>query len=151
MYDCETNVANCPVFRTLDIEERDVLVGLMESRTYEHGHSVIREDNSSPHGLWMVRRGDLEVLHSGYESSEQQIAVIHSGSVFGEMSFFDPQPHAATIRAITDCECLYLGTEHYRELEAYHPRTALKLITNLGRMLSSKMRRTDKMLVNRIF
>ena len=148
MFTCETHTESCPIFRGLGADEREVVLALMESRTFQHGHAVLSEGNLQPQGLWAIRTGDVEVLHHNDQSGEQQVAMLHSGSIFGEISFFDPMPHVATIRAVSDGECLFLSLERFRELEAYHPRTALKFLANMGRILAGKMRRTDRMLAN---
>lgn len=150
MFSCETHLETCPIFRGLGPDEREIVLGLMESRSIEHGHNIITEGNLAPQGLWAIRTGDFEVLHFAYDSGERQVAMLHSGSIFGEISFFDPQPHVATVRALTDGECLYLSLDRFRELEAYHPRVALKFLANMGRILAGKMRRTDRMLANHI-
>jgi CRP-like cAMP-binding protein len=91
------------------------------------------------------------VLKSSPEASEQQVAFLRPGAIFGEMSFFDPAPHSATIRVVEDAEFLFFSTEAYQKLEFLAPGAAHKFVKNMGRILAQKLRRTDSRLVNEMF
>ncbi|MCA8995437.1 MAG: cyclic nucleotide-binding domain-containing protein [Planctomycetaceae bacterium] len=147
---CEKNPETCPIFRTMATDERELVLSLMDTEFFQCGRNVLLERNLHPQGLWVVRKGNLEVLHFDQANGEQQMAMLHPGAIFGEISFFDPQPHTATIRAVEETECLHLSVEKFHDLELQHPRTAIKLLVNMGRMLAAKMRRADRMLFHHV-
>ena len=148
MIDCEKNVADCPIFRTMSPEERDAILRLADHVTYATGRSVICEGNNHPHGLFAIRSGSCEVVHSSREFGEQQVAFLRPGAIFGEIAFFDPAPHSATIRVVEQAEFLFFSVENFQKLELLQPLAAHKFVLNMGRILAQKMRQADHMLAN---
>ena len=140
---CEQNYESCPIFRTMSPEERQHVLQLADYQTYEVGRSIIREKAAVPCGLWMLRSGQCEVVCSLGSGGEQQMAFLNPGAIFGEMSLFDPGPHSATVRAVTQCELMFLSAEKIELLESTDLVAALKLTKNMGRMMAGKLRRMD--------
>ena len=68
----------------------------------ERGTEIIRAGEMSE-GLYIIAEGQAVVVHQ-----EAQIAVLEPGSVFGEMSLLDDEPHEATIVALTPVHLLIL-------------------------------------------
>lgn len=60
------------------------------------------------------------------------------------MSFFDPSPHSATIRAVDESELMFLPVEKIESLRVLDLSAACKLITNAGQIMASKLRRMDR-------
>lgn len=147
--DCETNVAACPIFRTMSPEEREAILKLADHVSIRHGTNVFIEGNTFPQALYALRSGTCEVVQSCHEAGEQQVGFLRSGAIFGEMSFFDPAPHSATIRVVEDAEFLVISVESFQKLEFLHPPAAHKFALNMGRILAQKMRRVDVMLTHR--
>lgn len=145
---CETNYAECPVFRKMSPEERDVILRISDFETYEKGYTILRQDSSKPHGLWMLRSGSCEVVADLEQGGEQQIAFLTSGAIFGEISFFDPGLHSATIRVVEKTEVMHLSLESFEQLEIANHSASYKLLRNLGRIVAQKLRKMDSYTVD---
>ena len=63
--------------------------------------------------------------------------------VFGEMALFDRSPRSATIIADSEVECRILSLEALDQLGSEHPGIKIKLLENLGRGLSRKLRKAN--------
>ena len=140
---CETNFAICPIFRTMDPTERDAILRLAKFDLYSRGETILRQDSSKPSGLWMLRSGSCEVVADLEHGAEQQIAFLSTGAVFGELSFFDPANHSATVRVIEDAEVMHLALADFERLELTHLSAIYKLLRNLGRIMAQKLRKMD--------
>lgn len=140
---CEQNYQLCPIFRTMSPEERQHVLQLAEYQNFRIGSSIIREKATVPSGLWMLRSGQCEVVCLLNSGGEQQMAFLNPGAIFGEMSLFDPGPHSATVRAVTECELMFLSAEKIELLQSTDLVAALKLTKNMGRMMAGKLRRMD--------
>ena len=70
--------------------------------------------------------------------------MLEPGAIFGEMSFFDPAPHSATIRAANECELMFLPLEKIETLRMTDLSAAYKLVVNAGQIMASKLRRMDR-------
>lgn len=66
------------------------------------------------------------------------------GGIFGEMGFLDGSTRSATVIADEPLECLVLDRAAFDELAVQQPGIAIKLLSALGRELSTRLR-----LVNR--
>ena len=59
------------------------------------------------------------------------------------MALIDRSPRSATIVADTAIQCLVLTRESYDRLGSEHPAIKIKLLENLGRGLSRKLRKAN--------
>lgn len=66
-----------------------------------------------------------------------------AGSFFGEIALLDRKPRSATVRADTDLVCYVLDETSFARLQAEQPACAIKLLTNLGRELSTRLRNNN--------
>lgn len=97
--------------------------------------------------LCIVARGTLEVVVPQKKGRLLCIATLEEGSVFGEQAFFDGQARSATVRARTSGEIHVLSLEQFEILSAHHPDLARKMIMDLGRILSLRLRQAMVMAV----
>ena len=62
---------------------------------------MLREGESEGH-FYILLEGEAEVIKAFGTPDERQLAIRPSGSLFGEMSLFEPQgSHTASVRAHT--------------------------------------------------
>ena len=66
--------------------------------------------------------------------------------MFGEFALLDRETRSATVEADEPAVCYLLTRERFEQLTAEHGPVALKLLTNLGRELSLRLRRANRML-----
>ena len=141
---CEDDETRCPVFRTMSPDERQHVQQLAEYLTFQKGQTIFRERDEILQGLWMLRRGTCDVVKELTGGAEQQMAFLEAGAIFGEMSFFDPSPHSATVRAVAECELMFLAVEKIETLRLLDLSAAYKLITNAVQIMATKLRRMDR-------
>ena len=83
---------------------------------------------------------DLDVPKLG----ERVLAQLDSSSVFGEMSFFHPAPHAATAKCLTAARIMRLPRAQFDALAAENPHLALRITTNAAEILAARLHQTDE-------
>ncbi len=125
-------------------EERQHVQQIAEYRHYDKGHTVIRERDPQPQGLWMLRSGTCHVVRDLSGGAEQQMAMLEPGAIFGEMSFFVPSPHSATIRAVDESVLMFLSVVKIEALRVLDLSAAYKLISNAGQIMATKLRRMGR-------
>ncbi|WP_158554812.1 Crp/Fnr family transcriptional regulator [Methylovirgula sp. 4M-Z18] len=119
------------------------LLKVMERRRFAPG-TLILEAGSSDRTLYIIAAGDVDVVATT-TAGVQHLAVIGEGSVFGEMAFFDGGPRSADILARGEVEVLALQQDRFEQLVAWHPRIATKLLMDLGRVLSRRLRHVNQL------
>ena len=115
--------------------EWDRLLAYTEVRRFVPGEVVLTQQ-STDRSLYIVADGELSV--EGLERAT--FATITTGAVLGESAFLDGAPPDATVRAVTDVDLLALSPESFEVLAAREPALARAVLTDLGRVLSRRLR-----------
>ena len=73
-----------------------------------------------------------------------RLATFAPGTVFGELAILDAGPRSATVIADDDVGCYVLSDEKFSALMSDASHIAIKLLANLGRELSGRLRRANR-------
>ncbi len=93
--------------------------------------------------LHLVRDGTLEVLQPAKRGRWRRLRTVESGSVLGEMTFFDGDERSAAVRALTPATVAQLSYDEFTDLAATRPDLALLVAMDLGRILANRLRRYE--------
>ncbi|MBL0220484.1 MAG: mechanosensitive ion channel [Myxococcales bacterium] len=88
------------LFRGLSPELRENLAAHLIPMPFARGEAVCREGDNDD-GLYMLVHGDAAV-RIGKGREERQVALLHAGQFFGEMSLMTGEARTATVVAATD-------------------------------------------------
>jgi CRP/FNR family transcriptional regulator, cyclic AMP receptor protein len=139
-----------PFFRGLNEAECRQLGNIARVEKFAPGEMVLRQGQSS-RNLWAVLEGKCEVVrhkeHLGSPDESVVLAVLEPYSHFGEMSFFNPAPHSASVRAQTALKLLRIARSDYDELIKDGVAAAYKLTYNAVESLANRLRRMDEWIV----
>jgi len=113
--------------------------------TFRAGDIVLKQGDRTQ-ALFIVAKGDLEVVQEGGNRGPKRLALIPTGSVFGEQAFFDGAPRSASVRALADGEVFELTAAEFDVLAAHEPHLARTILFDLGRILSLRLRETTRVL-----
>jgi MFS superfamily sulfate permease-like transporter len=128
----------------LSAEEHGVLREALVRRTYERGDTVVREGDTGRE-LYIIARGTASVtLKLAGTRRVNRLATFSAGTVFGEVALLDEQPRSATVEADEDLVCYVLTDAAFEWLAREHQSIAIKLLKNLGRELSRRLRRANQ-------
>jgi CRP-like cAMP-binding protein len=132
----------CAVFQDLTPDEKEAVLTLMDHETYPSGETILREGRSIQI-MWIIIRGQCEVIKSTSKGGEQQLAVLGPSAVFGEMSFFQQAAHSASIRTLCEVEVMRLSRSRFDELTAVCPSAARKIAASTVGILADRLRQMD--------
>jgi CRP-like cAMP-binding protein len=84
----------------------------------------------------------------GVAGTDRQVrlASCSRGTVFGEMALLDHQLRSATVTADDEVVCYVLGEDAFNALVAERPLIAVRLLANLARELSLRLRHATRMI-----
>ncbi|MGR9044781.1 MAG: glutaminase A [Gammaproteobacteria bacterium] len=121
-------------------EELAALEAMMECHNYRSGEYICKEGDPAD-SLFFVMEGEVSVRLPLSFKRTGKISTLHAGSAFGEMAMLDGGVRSADIIADTDVTCQVLL---YEKLKAdtgdFGERIRLKLVTNIAKVLSQKLR-----------
>jgi anti-anti-sigma factor len=139
----EIAVDRLSVLESLSEAECVVVRALLVRRRFRGGEIVI-EEGSADRDLFLMSSGTVSVrVDVPGQGRQRRLASFSAGTVFGELALLDQQPRSATVTADTDVVCHVLSEEAFRALEKEHPGIAIKILKNLGRELSRRVRQAN--------
>lgn len=113
-------VAGASIFLVvLALDLRSRLQSVVE-RNFDRGEIVFRQGDY-PDRLYLIGRGEAEVILEAPDGEERQMAVLKKGEFFGEMGIVGNTPRSATVRAATSLETLSIHRNYMEPIFSYLP------------------------------
>jgi len=134
-----------PLFVSLHPEELDMLAELSQERSFASGEVIFNEGDVGD-SLFVIVRGEIEVVRKGEGGAPRTIAVLKEGEFFGEMSLIDKEYRSATCRTRTDAELLRLTNENLHSFARVYKNGFTLVVINIARVLSLRLRDTSEKL-----
>lgn len=121
------------------LPERE-LAALAEQARMDHWEreAVVFNQGAPCDRVWLLRAGEIKVIHQALDGREVILEVISPGEVFGGAVLF-MESHPATAKALTAADTLSFSQAAYARLLHGQPELARKLIRMLGGRLHSLM------------
>lgn len=120
-----------------------VLEGYMRRTAYDSGSVVFRQGDAGKE-LFIVTRGRASARLDQASGGDIRLATFAPGTFFGELAILDAGPRSATVIADDDVGCYVLSEAQFAALMRDVPLIAMKLLANLGRELSGRLRRANR-------
>lgn len=128
-------LAQIPFFTDLPSDELDRLLSELNVVNLQPGEILFREGEPGEH-LYIVMKGELEILMAPNTSNELALNVLHEGEYVGEMSLIQPEGHRSTsARALGEVVLLSMSRSQFKGLLQRHPELARPMISVLSQRL----------------
>jgi MFS superfamily sulfate permease-like transporter len=114
-----------------------------ERRVIEAGREVFRAGEPGRE-LFVIAKGSASAYLRQAGGGDIRLVTFAQGSVFGELAILDAGSRSATVTADSELTCYVLSDEKFAALCAKAPATALKVLANLGRLLSHRLRDANR-------
>lgn len=143
MLSIEQLINDCVLFHSVTPEEMKELLNSSEREEFPEGTRILDEGNSTRY-LWVIQSGSCEVRKKLSNGSEQVLTQLGPLSIFGEMSFFKPAPHSASVVALTDVDIVRIPGHDFDQLLKDGAKGAQKVVFNTVRIIADRLREMDK-------
>jgi len=127
-------VARAPIFAQLERGSLEALARAAKVRRFAPGELVEGEGQDAV-AFYVVCSGQLEVVKTLGREGERVVGHLGPGDFFGEMALLDGFPRSASVRAVSDCECLALVRWDFLGVVRSHIEVALGVLPVLSRRL----------------
>lgn len=99
-------------------------------KVYEAGQTVVRQGEVGASCMYVIQQGELEVV-AEENGRETRLCVLGPGDFFGEMSLFEREARAATVRAIGRVRVLTVDRKTLMRRVHEDPSLALNMLGTL--------------------
>jgi CRP-like cAMP-binding protein len=130
------------IFSELDSSALRKLCQLFEEKIYNQGE-VIFEEGSIENSMMIITSGEVRVSQKADSNTEEALVVLKKGDFFGEMALLDDLPRSATAIAHTNVIIFEISRNHFIDFIDSDAKSGVKVLLQLARILSSRLRETD--------
>ena len=130
------------LFESLSSEEVRKVVRACELEVYEPGDKLFEQGDEAD-ALFIVGRGELEVVAQSPMGEKVVLARLGPGTVVGEMSLIQGGPRSATVESVSVSEIFRLDHESFELMRREREPGAYKIILGLAATVGERRRETD--------
>lgn len=142
--EAEFPLARFDIMAGMHEAELAIMRAVLERREWPSGNAVFYEGDAGD-DLFLIVKGNASVrMQMPGNTRTMRLVTFSPGTIFGELALLDREARSASIEADTDLTCHVLSHDRYLRLSVEHPTLAIKLMTNLGRELSGRLRRANR-------
>lgn len=138
----KTLMCGVPQFDQLSTQELDIVSKHIFRRAVPAGTVLCRE-GAQGDSLFYIVDGKIEIRKESMDGRQTILARFKKGASVGEMSLVEEASRSATAVAIEDAELLIFTRENFDRLVSNYPTVGLKIIKNIAKSLSARLRFTS--------
>ena len=107
-----------PLFNEMNKADLEELIPSTRLETYEPGRVILREGRVGA-AFFLIVSGSVEVIKALGKPEEKVVNALGAGDFFGEIANMKHTPRVASVRAVTETQCLMIQRLH---IDAYIAR-----------------------------
>lgn len=130
------------IFIDFNQDELAAFVELADPVQVKAGSTLVRQDEKGD-CMYIIIDGTMEVAHRDGDRTIP-LAELGPGEFFGELALVEEGPRSADVVAKTDGMVLKIPQALLRALAGVYPNAAFKLLMAVGRVLVSRIRKSNR-------
>ena len=134
----------------LSAEQVDLFFDLATLRSYGDQEVIISEGDPGD-SLFVLSSGRVRVEKATIVRRQEILTSLERGECFGELSLIDRRPRSATVRASGGAEVYAFMQDDLEPFFATHLDIHRRLLENLVKITSQRLRRVDETLVHSVY
>lgn len=135
------------LFDQLDDKELEFLSELVNIKNLLKGDTLFKE-NTTRAEMYIIYSGSVELFKLNIFDHEEVLTKFGPRDFLGEGALMDDYPHSTTARAIVDSVALSFSREQFNDLMETHSHLVVKILSQVSRVISRRMRETTNQVVN---
>ena len=139
----ETPLERASIFTGLAPEEVATIKRRLRRTESQKGSKMFSEGEPGKE-LFIITRGTASAYLHQASGADIRLATFASGTVFGELAILDPGPRSASVIADDRARLLCVDRDNFVLLSTEAPEVAIKLLANLSRELSRRLRQANR-------
>jgi len=132
---------NIYLFKDQSQESLKMISEIAKMDSYNRGDEVFTQGEAAT-ALYVIKFGSVRIHQKSGTGDKIEVAVLGTGSHFGEMSFIDREHRSATIEVLEKSELLTLDYDKLAELFSKNPLISVPFYKSLCHFLCGRLRMT---------
>jgi len=128
------------LFEELTSREIQKVIKLMHVRNFKHGEYVFLKGQPGA-AFYIIRKGTVRVIQPGDELLE--LAELHEGELFGELSILDDSPRSASALTEGDTELRAIFKHDFDNMLYHEPTIAAKIYRIVAIIVGARLKVTN--------
>jgi glutaminase len=141
-----TKLADFPIFAGTTDADLAELQHHMQSVTYAAGAVIVATGQQHDDRVFFIREGEVSVVLELSDDSQQRIATLTSGMIFGEMAMLGHATRSASVYADTPVVCWTLSADTLDQMSVQRPDIKIAILINLSLDLAQKLRQANQLI-----
>jgi CRP-like cAMP-binding protein len=137
-----------PLFKNLSKKSLGKLLNIIYTKTY-NSEELIFEEGKPGVALFILKSGEISIFKKGPLGIEKKIATLTEGTFFGEMALLEELPRSASAKATKETILYLIYKVKFDWFIEKHPREGLKIVYNLAKILSNRLRETSEFITQK--
>jgi len=130
-------------FHNFTDTELAALNDIVRENKYVEGDIIFNEGDESTE-LYILVKGEIELqIKIAPQLADSTVLVVKPCEIFGELSFVDPKPRAATARCVKKTIVALIQRDDFEKLVQTNPDIGLRFYRNIALLLSDKLRKMN--------
>jgi CRP/FNR family transcriptional regulator, cyclic AMP receptor protein len=129
------------LFREMTNDELKKTAELSQVDTWQRGDEVFTQGDDAK-ALYVIKYGSVRIHQKGSAGDKIEVAILGTGSHFGEMAFLDGEKRSATAEVMEKSEIFRFDYEKLNAFLKVSPATAVTFYRALSHFLCGRLRVT---------
>lgn len=129
------------VFNGISNDDLELVANYIFEKNYTVGEYLFLE-KSDRKNLFMIVDGEVEVYKLNHFEDRHVLRTIRKNEILGEGALLETYPHNTSAVATKECQILILDITNFSALMNQKPSLAAKIISNIAKIISRRIRRT---------
>jgi CRP/FNR family cyclic AMP-dependent transcriptional regulator len=142
MADVKELLRGVAIFKDLDDDEIQQVAEVCKPEDFVSGEYIFREGESG-NRLYLVVEGEVRISRNVPGSGEEALAVLKTGTLFGEMAVFDRSERSTDAISNGGTKTLTISRPDFEILLDFNRELAYKVLWACVRLLSVRLRSTN--------
>jgi CRP/FNR family cyclic AMP-dependent transcriptional regulator len=130
------------IFKDLDDDELQQVAEVCKPEDFVSGEYIFREGEAG-NRLYLVVEGEVRISRNVPGSGEEALAVLKTGTLFGEMAVFDRSERSTDAISNGGTKTLTISRPDFEILLDFNRELAYKVLWACVRLLSGRLRSTN--------
>lgn len=127
-------------------DEVEIIARYMSVQQFKPGEYIFKQGERQNFMAFIVD-GKVDIVKESADELEMIVVTLLPSTYFGEMSFVDEEPRSASAVARIESTLLFLSNDNFDRITNEHPGLAIKILKNIAKLISQRLRMTTGKLV----